>query len=177
MGTLNRARTYLVGHMQYLDGQDWRRYVSKELSPLGIRCFNPYENNFHGLDEGVDTRDVCDILMSQGKLEAVSDTFKPIRDHDLSLVDRSDFIIANLHPTIASWGSAHEIIIASQLRRPTFISIIGGRNKCPFWLTTLFPTRYIYNCPEEIVDTIIKIDSGEIKIDSDRWRLLKEELR
>ena len=31
-----RTKTYLVGHMQYKSGRDWRGYVTEELSPLGV---------------------------------------------------------------------------------------------------------------------------------------------
>ena len=31
-----RTRTYLVGHMQYASGRDWREYVETELHDLNI---------------------------------------------------------------------------------------------------------------------------------------------
>ena len=39
------------------------------------------------------------------------------------------------------------------------------------------PHKYIYDSLEEILGTIKKINDGEKVIDSDRWRLLKEEYR
>ena len=39
------------------------------------------------------------------------------------------------------------------------------------------PHNYFYNDIDEVLDMIRKIDSGEKKIDSDRWRLLRKELR
>jgi hypothetical protein len=41
----------------------------------------------------------------------------------------------------------------------------------------MLPHRYIYDSIEEVVDMIKAIDSGSKEIDSDRWRLLREELR
>ena len=43
---LFKTRTYLVGHMQYASGRDWREYVEGELESLGIRIFNPYKKPF-----------------------------------------------------------------------------------------------------------------------------------
>ena len=43
---LKKTKAYLVGHMQYSDGQDWREYVEKEFSLLEITCFNPYKHPF-----------------------------------------------------------------------------------------------------------------------------------
>ena len=42
---LDKTRTYLVGHMQYSDGRNWREHVEKELESLNITVFNPYKNN------------------------------------------------------------------------------------------------------------------------------------
>ena len=41
-----RTKTYLVGHMQYKSGRDWRGYVTEELNPLGITVFDPYHKPF-----------------------------------------------------------------------------------------------------------------------------------
>ena len=40
---LHKTRTYLVGHIQYASGRDWRGHVEEELAPLGIQIFNPEE--------------------------------------------------------------------------------------------------------------------------------------
>ena len=41
----------------------------------------------------------------------------------------------------------------------------------------MLPHNYIYDSIEEVVDMVKQIDSGAKKIDSDRWRLLKKEIR
>lgn len=41
----------------------------------------------------------------------------------------------------------------------------------------MIPHKYIYNNIFEIIETIKAIDDGIIKINSDRWKLLKNELR
>ena len=40
---LEKTRTYLVGHMQYADGRNWRDAVEEELGKLNITVFNPYK--------------------------------------------------------------------------------------------------------------------------------------
>lgn len=176
MNILNKTKTYLVGHMQYLDGQDWRLQVEQELTPLGITCFNPYKNPF-GLDEGPEMRENLKNLLEEGNLDAVGTLFSQIRNYDLSLCDRADFIIAHIHPAVASWGSAEELSLASRIKRPTFISVEGGRSKVPYWMTAQFKSHCFYNSIDEVLDMIKKINCGQVKIDSDYWRLLKEEYR
>ena len=54
---LYKTRTYLVGHMQYANGRDWREYVEEELAGLNIVTFNPYKKPFvKDVKEDEDTR-------------------------------------------------------------------------------------------------------------------------
>jgi hypothetical protein len=41
----------------------------------------------------------------------------------------------------------------------------------------MLPHNYIYDSIEEVVDMVKQINNGEKNIDSDRWRLLREDLR
>ena len=116
-------------------------------------------------------------MMEDGKYDELTRRMKKVRNYDLNLVDRSDFIIANLQPEIASWGSAEEIVTAVREQKPVFVAIEGGKVKTPLWMLAMFPHKYIYNSIEEVVDIIKKIDSGEVRLDSGRWKLLKREYR
>jgi hypothetical protein len=178
MNILYKTRTYLVGHMQYANGRDWREYVEQELRPLGIRIFNPYKKPFvKDVDEDEETRDKTEQDMENGYYSDVAERMKQIRSYDLNLVDRSDFIIAHLLPDVASWGSAEEIVTAVRMKKPIFISMEGGKKKTPLWMMGMLPHHYIYDCIEDAVAMIKDIDDGAKEIDSNRWRLLKEELR
>ena len=93
---LDKTRTYLVGHMQYASGRDWREYVESALEPVGIRIFNPYKKPFvKDVNEDEDTRLSIDHCMKHGYFNDVAERMKLIRSYDLNLVDRSDFIIAH----------------------------------------------------------------------------------
>ena len=178
MDILEKTRTYLVGHMQYADGRDWREYVERELEPLNIRIFNPYKKPFvKDVKEDEESRNKIQNDMEEGHYNDVSTRMKQIRSYDLNLVDRSDFIIAHLLPDVASWGSAEEIVTAVRMKKPIFISMEGGKHKTPLWMMGMLPHKYIYDSVEEVVEMLKQIDNGEKKIDSDRWRLLKKELR
>ena len=102
-----KTKTYLVGHMQYADGQDWRSYVEDHLSPLNITTFNPYKSCFtKDIDEGDSKRKEMETAMEWGGYDKVSNWMREIRTYDLNLVDRSYFIIAHIIPNVSSWGSA-----------------------------------------------------------------------
>jgi len=175
---LYRTKTYLVGHMQYLSGRDWRADVTEKLAPLGITCFNPYNKPFmKDVEEDEETRDQMDVKMRTKQYNKVAKRMKVVRAYDLNLVDRSDFIVARLVPDVASWGSAEEIVTAVRMKKPIFVSMEGGKSKTPLWMLGMFPHKYIYNSLDEIVDMLYAIDNGDKEIDSDRWRLLSKEYR
>lgn len=175
MGLLNKTKTYLVGHMQYADGQEWRGLVKHRLETIGIQIFNPYDKPFiKDVDEGNSVRAKLQEKLHSEDYDYVQEKMREIRIFDLNLVDRSDFIIAHIIPKIASWGSAEELVTAVRCKKPVFLSVEGGKKACPQWIFGMFPHKYIYNNIDEVLDTIVKIDSGEISINNDRWRLLKE---
>ena len=178
MNLLSKTKTYLVGHMQYVEGRDWRSHVTDSLSPLGITCFNPYNKPFlKDVEEDEETREQMDVWMTTKQYDRVTERMKTVRAYDLNLVDRSDFIIAHLVPEVASWGSAEEIVTAVRMKKPVFVSMEGGKATTPLWLLGMFPHKYIYNDVEEIIAMLRAIDAGDKEIDSDRWRLLRKEFR
>jgi len=178
MGLLYKTRTYLVGSMQYSEGRSWRDEITPKLEKMGITVFDPYKKPFvSNVDEDEKTRAALAELMNKEDLETVAERMKPVRNYDLRLCDLSDFIIAHIIPHVASWGSAEELVTSCKMHKPTFVSIEGGRKKCPLWVTAMFPTKYIYNNVGEIVSVLERIDSGEKPMDSKRWKLLKEEFR
>ena len=175
---LYKTRCYLVGHMQYVNGRDWRDMATKKFNKINVRCFNPYEKPFvKDVEEDETRRAEMLEMMEKGYYDEATKRMKTVRSYDLNLVDRSDFIIAHLVPDVASWGSAEEIVTAVRMKKPIFVSIEGGKEKTPLWMLAMFPHKYIYNTIDEAVEMIERIDAGDKEIDSDRWRLLKKEHR
>jgi hypothetical protein len=175
---LEKTKTYLVGHMQYVSGRNWREYVTEKLSPLGITCFDPYKKPFiKDVEEDEASRQDMETWMRTKQYDRVTERMKMVRAYDLNLVDRSDFIIAHLVPEVASWGSAEEVTLAVREKKPVFISMEGGKSKTPLWMLGMLPHKYIYDSVDEIIEMIYAIDSENKEIDSDRWRLLRKEYR
>ena len=175
---LCNTKTYLVGHMQYLSGRNWRQDMTARLGQLNITCFDPYKKPFmKDVEEDEASRQEMETWMKTKQYDRVSDRMKTVRAYDLNLVDRSDFIIAHLVPDVASWGSAEEIVTAVRMKKPIFISMEGGKSKTPLWMLGMFPHKYIYNSLDEVLEMLYAIDNGNKQIDSDRWRLLRKEFR
>lgn len=178
MNILWRTRVYTVGAMQYADGQNWRKKVTDRLNPLGITVFDPYHKPFvNEIREDEQAREDLKKWMEDGEYDKVAERMKQVRSDDLRLCDVSDFAIVQVIPKVASWGSAEELVTFVRMKKPVFMFVEGGKHLAPLWCLGQLPHKYIYNNVEEVLDTIEKIDSGEIKIDSKRWRLLKPEFR
>ena len=178
MNLLYKTKCYLVGHMQYVSGRNWRDHVTQELEPLNITCFDPYKKPFiKDVEEDEASRQEMETWMKTKQYDRVTERMKTVRAYDLNLVDRSDFIIAHLVPEVASWGSGEEIVTAVRMKKPIFISMEGGKAKTPLWMLGMMPHKYIYNSLDEIIDMLYAIDNGSKPIDSDRWRLLRKQYR
>lgn len=189
MNILSKTKTYLIGPMQYAEGRTWREDISGFLKSINITIFDPYKKPFiNAPDEDEETHNWMCNLMKKGDepldyyskddgYDVVAEHMKQVRSFDLSMVDRADFIICYLNPDVPTFGTMEELSWAARCKKPTFIVIEGGKVGTPFWVMGMFPHKYIYNSFDEVMDTIEKIDSGEVKINSDRWRLFEPHLR
>ena len=175
---LNKSRCYLIGAMEFANGQPWRNYTKDALKDTGITFFDPYHKPFlNSEDEDDEARKQYKEWIKNSEFDKVSEFAKRLRADDLRLCDISDFFIVQINPTIASWGSAEELTTINRAKKPIFMFIEGGKTKCPLWIFGMIPHKYIYNSVDEIIDVIKNINSGQKEIDSDRWHLLKKEYR
>jgi len=178
MNILRKTKTYLIGPMEYADGRGWRETMTPFLKNKGITVFDPYKKPFiNAPEEDESTHSRLGALMKKGEYSQVADHFKKVRAFDLSMVDRSDFIIAHIDPNVPTFGTIEELVVAVKMKRPTFIVVEGGKQNTPLWIMGMIPHKYIYNSFEEVQDMLTEIDNGKKSIDSDRWRLFKNELR
>ncbi len=177
-GVLFKTKSYLVGPMQYSDGRGWRDSITEQLSKLGIVCYDPYKKPFVvDVEESDNAAEDIRKLIAAGEYDKVAARMKLIRTYDLALVDKSDFIIAYIDPTVITVGSWEELFWANRMKRPIFLVIEGGKSKAPWWIFGTIPHKYIYSNIDEVVDVLTKINSGEKEMDSDRWRILRKEYR
>lgn len=177
---LKDTRCYLIGHMQYSNGRGWRTTVKDELKGTGIKFYDPYHKPFlHDIPEDEGSREEMLHWMDTEQYDLVSSRMKSVRGYDLRLCDICDWFIAVIKPEIASWGSAEEITTVIRQKKPLFLVIDHPRGKraTPLWLLGTLPHKYVYDSVEDALQSINAIDKGTLKMSSDRWKLLKAELR
>lgn len=175
---LKNTKVYLAGNMEHSDDSvNWRDYLKSELNKLNIRTLSPLDVVFiNQQTESEEDRTRLKKMRSIGNLDEVSSYMRLVVQKDLRLIDLSDFIIINLEVNKPTFGTLHELIIATQQKKPIFLSV-GDRNSCPLWLLGIIKPKYIYNNIEDILSIIRDIDSGKKEIDVNRWRLLDERYR
>lgn len=178
MNILNKTKTYLIGAMQYADGREWREEMTAFLNGMGITIFDPYKKPFINAPQEDETIHIrMNALMENGEFDEVAEHFRSVRAFDLSMVDRSDFIICYINPKVPTVGTIEELTTAVRMKRPTFIVVEGGKSKTPLWIMGMLPHKYIYNSFEEVKTVLTNINNGIKSLDSNRWRLFKQELR
>lgn len=179
MGVLNNTKTYLGGPMEYdPNGASWRQDLTVFLNGRGIKVLDPYKNPLGSfVTEGGEAHNKVIKLRSEGKLWDVHTHMKSVRAQDLSLVDRSDFLIFYINPTTPTFGTIEEMVTAIRMKRPTFTVVEGGVERTPLWLLGMSPPKYFYNSFGELKTMLEDIDDGNIEIDNERWRLLIPDLR
>lgn len=177
---LRNTRCYLIGHMQYANGESWRNEVKKQFGGSGIKFYDPYHKPFiHDIPEDEASRAEMLHWMDTEQYDLVCARMKPVRGYDLRLCDICDWFIAVIKPNVASWGSAEEITTIIREKKPLFLVIDDpkGKKATPLWYMGIMPHKYIYNNLQDALDTIRAIDSGIVKMTSDRWKLLEMKQR
>lgn len=176
-----KTKCYLSGGMQYVkDGRTWRETIKKELESRNITFFDPYYKPFDtSTSEDEPSRKELLHWMETEQYDIVTHQVKKFRREDLRLVDLSDWMLCLISTTVPSWGTAEELGVAVKERKPVFVIVDDpkGKRACPLWIMSMVQHKYIYNNIEETIETIKLIDDGKIKLDSDRWKLLKREFR
>lgn len=175
---LKNSRVYLAGNLEHSDNPDsWREKVHRELSPLSIKILDPTKKVFENqVLETKEDREHLKYLREQGYLGAVREYMMGVVQKDLRQIDLSDFVIFNIEVEKPTFGTNHELIVSIQQKKPIFVAV-GDLKKIPLWFLGIIKPQYFYNNVDEIIQKIKSIDSGETVIDSDRWRLLNQELR
>lgn len=177
MNLLKNSTTYLVGPMEYSsDCFSWRDAITSTLQlNFNIKCFDPNKDHFVNLVS--ETEEDRAILKEQRELENwtyVSDYMKQVIRRDLRMVDLSTFIVGRIEPETPTFGTIHEIVVASLQSKPILIQT-DDKKKFPLWLAGLVNMNMVFETWEELVSYLAKIDSGEIYADPKYWKILSHE--
>lgn len=175
---LQRTKCTVIGPMQFADGTGIRNYFKDAFGKRNITVFDHYNNPFlfEHIKDDKETGLKIKKLVEEEKWEEIAE-HKKIRIYDLALIDKSDFIVVNYNPHIQTCGTWEEFFWANRMKKPIFFINEIEFKLTPVWVFWTIPVKYVYKNKESVLQTIADIDDGVLPIDSDRWKLLKPELR
>ena len=179
-GVLWRTKIYLIGGIESAkdNGVGWRKYVKDELQDTGIIFLDPTDKPFvKDMSEIGEEANKALKLREEGKYDELETMMREIRRFDLSCCDRSDAVIFYYDKSVHSIGSVEEIAVSNSMKRAIFLVSKTGVKDIPLWFFGMFSNKYMYSSLDSCINTIRKINDGEIVIDNDRWRLLRPEFR
>lgn len=180
IGVLSGARVYLAGNLENssVGFESWRQKLKSQLTKMGIIVLDPTEIVFEGqVLETNEDRQRLKQMRLEGRHQEVADYMVPVVQKDLRQIDLSDFVIFNFQVSKPTFGTPHELAVAIQQKKPIFICINEGKEATPLWFYGIVKEKYIYNSLDEIVKMVQGINEEKVRIDSDRWKLLRHEFR
>ena len=148
MNNLKKMTTYLVGSIDRCpnNGIQWRESITPWLESRGVTVFNPNSKPFmdhHGSD--AEARKEINKLKLEGKFKEIREKYSYIRTCDLRMVDKADFIIANIDTKIYSVGTYEEITLANRQKKPILCHLVNGFDDCPNWLILMLPHEFFFD--------------------------------
>lgn len=175
---LQKTKCTVIGPMQFADGIGIRTYFKEVFGKRNITVFDHYNNPFvfEHIKDDKETGEKIKKLVQEEKWNEIA-KYKKIRIYDLALIDKSDFIVVNYNPHVQTCGTWEEFFWANRMKKPIFFINEVEFKLTPVWVFWTIPPKYVYRNKEEVLKTISDIDDGILPIDSDRWKLLKPELR
>lgn len=126
---LKGKRVYLSGPIQFGDSNDnWR---------IGLRDVLLNEFDLNILDPHADEKQKWTEELYEAQKNCDFKTMRRIARgfvrKDMAWVDRCDFLIAYLPYKVATTGTHHEIIYASDAKKPTLLVCPEGKQYNPLW--------------------------------------------
>ena len=148
-GRLNGLATYLCGPIDHADddGVGWRRKITEDMKDMfGVRVLDPTDkpcktNDGSSYEEIGEEKVSTMQLKKDGHYAELAEKMRNIVRVDLRMVDLSDFIITYLPKDVTVCGTIHEIVTATESKKPTLIVAEGGRANIPNWLWGMLPVE------------------------------------
>lgn len=142
---------------------NWRDEVKGKLvGDFGLKVFDPAEDPKQGLREKI-------IHCKKNKLwDELHEIVQEFVMADLSVVDHSDFIIQHLPYKVPTTGTHHEIINASNLKKPTLLVCPQGKECIPDWYFGFVNHRHMFGSWSDLYEYLKEVDQGK-HMDDRRW--------
>lgn len=164
-------RVYLSGPIQFGDESNWRDKPKDILTQkFGLQIFDPFADPKQQwvptLTEAQKNKDV----------ETIVRIAKNFVRKDLSLVDRSDLLIAYLPYKIPTTGTHHEIINSNNAKKPTLlVTNLDNITYIPLWYFGFIPPEFMFAGWDALFFYLTEVNDGKHK-HNNRWSFIYGEI-
>lgn len=163
---------YLKGKRAYLSGpiendvnpnHNWRDEPKRIMrDDLGVDLFDPFEDPKQQWTKQLnEARDKCDY-------ETMHNIAKNFVRKDLCMVDRSDFLVAQVPYKAPTTGTHHEIINSVNAKKPTILVCPQGKQYASLWYFGFIPHEMIFGSWQEAFNYLKEVDQGKHMTEK-RW--------
>jgi nucleoside 2-deoxyribosyltransferase len=164
LDVLRGKRCYLSGPIENDSTQfNWRDAPKRVLGPnFGIDLFDPFDDPKQIWVEPLKkARDECNFP----EMARIAKAF--VRK-DLCMVDRADFVVAYLPYKVPTTGTVHEIIVATNAKKPTLLMCPQGKQFVPLWFYGFIPHECMFSDWEGVYQYLNEVNQGYHKTNN-RW--------
>lgn len=166
MGRLEGQIAYLCGPIDNAPdlGKEWRKSVEFILKKrFGCGVLNPQDKsviNASSLNEDEDIIKLAVDAINSENYDSASALMKSVVRADLSMVDHAHFLFTYLDRDIYTFGSVHELVIASMQRKPCIIVCKQGKKLVPRWCWGFLNHNLFFGSFEEAFTYLEYVDSS-----------------
>jgi len=167
---LNRLKghaCYTIGPMEFCpnNGVQWREIATEYLSKLDILVLNPTNKPTSRAYEGKESKEYRINLLNAIKnskdresaipyMDELSEMMKEIVAIDLRLLDKADFMLMLIDPTLYTSGSWVEFGMARLQRKPVVVFAPKGLNTITQWTYGQSPHSDFFDSLDKALDHI-----------------------
>lgn len=167
MSVLKNKKLYLSGPIEFGDNSfNWRTNVIDTLTNrFEIDVYDPFSDPKQQWAPDIIT------AKQRGDFDTVTEIAKQFCEKDLKIVDRTDILCAYVPYKVSSVGTTHEIINASNLKKPVILVADGDKRTISAWFFAFIPHSHMMNNWEELYVFLDDVNKGSMK-DHRRWKYL-----
>lgn len=172
MNYLKNRMVYLAGPIQFDENhKNWRTKITEKLEKkFKLNVFDPFE------DPKQQWMKKYQEYKNKKEYEKIQNSAKKCIDKDLTVIDRSDFLIAYLPHKVATVGTVHEIIHANKNKKPTLlVTDQNNIGEIPFWYFGIVPLEFMFPNWDQLFLYLKKVkkDEGELH---KRWNYIHNKI-
>lgn len=162
---LKNANCYLAGSVGYSEDLfDWRNSIVGALNLVGVKCLEPNKYNLTQKEAS----DLFEREKNEHDWRVISDYMKAFVKLNLAMIDLSTFVIGSITPQLQC-STIHQIAFATSLNKPVLL-FVESKEIFPLWLSGVIDMSLVFESWHDMIDYLMKVDVGEINVDTNVWR-------